>query len=486
MNDLQWDTAVLPRGAAAFGLHAPVLIVGAGACGLSAALAASDAGADAVVLERDPTVAGTTAMSTGLIPAAGTRFQRERGIADSPDTFAGDILRKARGLADHEIVQCLARESAGTVEWLVDRHDVRLSLVESFRYPGHSALRMHGTPNRTGSELAAMLEAACARREVPIVTEARVSMLFADAEGRVHGVRSIRPDGTTEDISCDALVLACCGFAGNREMLARYIPEILEADFFGHPGNKGDAIRWGRALGAAIRDIGAYQGHGGLAAGRGIPILWPVIMEGGFQVNAHGERFADESRGYSEHAMEVVRQSGGFAWMVFDARLHRLMQEFQDYQDAIAANAIVVADDVAALAASTGLPAAALARTIEHVAAAGRGDAACPFGRDFRGKPPLAAPFHAVKVRGALFHTQGGLDVDCQARVRREDGTVFPNLYAGGGAARGVSGPASWGYIAGNGLLTATTLGRLAGDDAARAALRSRGSPERRAAASSP
>jgi fumarate reductase flavoprotein subunit len=71
-------------------------------------------------------------------------------------------------------------------------------------------------------------------------------------------------------------------------------------------------------------------------------------------------------------------------------------------------------------------------------------------------------------VTGALFHTQGGLAVDAAGRVLRDDGRALPNLFAGGGAARGVSGPSCWGYIAGNGLLTATTFGRLAGAAAAR------------------
>jgi fumarate reductase flavoprotein subunit len=70
-------------------------------------------------------------------------------------------------------------------------------------------------------------------------------------------------------------------------------------------------------------------------------------------------------------------------------------------------------------------------------------------------------------VTGALFHTQGGLVVDRCGRVQRQDGTPLPNLFAGGGAARGVSGPSRWGYLAGNGLLTATTFGRLAGTAAA-------------------
>ncbi|MEG8030902.1 FAD-binding protein [Sphingomonas aurantiaca] len=92
-----------------------------------------------------------------------------------------------------------------------------------------------------------------------------------------------------------------------------------------------------------------------------------------------------------------------------------------------------------------------------------------PFGRDFTGKPVLAPPYRAAKVTGALFHTQGGLVVDRDARVLRADGTPLPNLYAGGGAARGVSGAGADGYMAGNGLLTATTFGKLAGRAAAEA-----------------
>jgi fumarate reductase flavoprotein subunit len=83
----------------------------------------------------------------------------------------------------------------------------------------------------------------------------------------------------------------------------------------------------------------------------------------------------------------------------------------------------------------------------------------------------LAPPFYAVRVTGALFHTQGGLAVDPDARVKTPAGGLFPNLFAGGGAARGVSGPDPTGYLAGNGLLTATTLGKIAGRTAARQSL---------------
>ena len=90
-----------------------------------------------------------------------------------------------------------------------------------------------------------------------------------------------------------------------------------------------------------------------------------------------------------------------------------------------------------------------------------------PFGRDFTTRPPLKPPYRVVKVMGALFHTQGGLEVNKEMRVLRKDGTPFPNLFAGGGAARGLSGPADWGYLSGSGLMTATNMGRLAGEAAA-------------------
>ena len=458
---------ILAPSEARYALAVPIVVVGGGGCGLTAALAARDANVEVIVLERDATPSGSTGMSTGLIPAAGTRYQSERGIDDSPELLASDILGKADGLTDTAIVHRLARESARTIEFLVDRHDVRLSLVESFQYPGHSVKRMHGTVNRTGEELMAALCAACERAGVDILSEALVTALFATPQGDVHGVRVTRPDGSVEDIQCGALILASSGFAGNQAMVAEFIPEISSATFFGHPGNKGDAIRWGLELGAAVRDMGSYQGHGGLAAGRGIPILWPLIMEGGFQVNAVGLRFSNETLGYSEQAVKVVSQPGGIAWDIYDARLHTLMLEFQDYRDAVAARAILSAPDAPALALATGLPKPVLEHTISAVAAMTRGESSCPFGRDFTRKPGLQPPYYAVRVTGALFHTQGGLIVNERAQVLRQDGTPFPNLFAGGGAARGVSGPGASGYLAGNGLLTATTLGRLAGETAA-------------------
>ena len=125
------------------------------------------------------------------------------------------------------------------------------------------------------------------------------------------------------------------------------------------------------------------------------------------------------------------------------------------------------APSIRALAEMIGLPVDALAATLAEVNALCAGTRQDEFGRDFAGKQPLEAPFCAVKVTGALFHTQGGVVIDTGARVLRADGTQLPNLFAGGGAARGMSGPSRWGYFSGGGLLSAVTQGRAAGTNAA-------------------
>lgn len=449
-------------------MYIPIIVVGGGGTGLCAALAVRDMGADVLVIERDRQPLGTTSMSTGLIPAAGSKAQQAKGVEDSPELFANDIIAKTKAKVDSELVRHLAQESARTIDWLMERHDISLSLVEGFTYPGHSALRMHGMPSRSGGELMGALASACETAGVDILTDATVDGLYINSDDRVIAVAATRPDGGQDIIGCDALILACCGFAGNQEMVAELIPELEHATFHGHPGNQGHAIKWGEKLGAAMADMSAYQGHAGLAAGFGIPILWPLIAEGGIQVNRAGKRFANEAAGYSEQAVRVLEQDGHVAWSIYDETRHLVMEQFDDYQQAKSAGCLMKANSLEELAELAGVDAAGLEASVaktHKLVESGDND---QFGRNFGGKRKLRPPFYAVRVTGALFHTQGGLEVDGNARVLKSDRTVFPNLYAGGGAARGISGPGADGYIAGNGLMTATTLGRLAGEHAAK------------------
>ncbi len=452
-----------------FDIHMPVVIVGGGACGMVAALAVKDAGFDPVVLERDEIPRGSTALSSGMIPACGTALQKSAGVDDSVEIMADDIRKKARNLTDPGLVETVCRASGPAIDWLTEKHGVDLSLVDGFLYPGHSKLRMHAPKSRAGADLIDSLSSAVERAEIAVMTNTHVVDLYTDGDA-VLGVRVERPDGTGEKIGCAALILACNGFGGNPDMVARLIPEMANANYFGHVGNQGDAIKWGEALGAAMQDLGSYQGHGSVAHPHGILISWALMMQGGIQINTEGMRFSNEHDGYSEQGRRVLAQPGGVAWNIFDERLHEFAQDFTDYRDAEALGAIVQAGGVEELAETIGVPQTGLVETMAHVARLATGEGADEFGRDFTGSPALQPPYRAIKVTGSLFHTQGGLQVDENARVLRQDGSCLPNLLAGGGAACGVSGPEDWGYLSGNGLLTAVALGRLAGAEAARLA----------------
>ncbi len=436
----------------------PVAIVGAGACGLVAAIVLRNAGLECVLLERDAQPSGSTALSSGLIPAAGTSMQRAAALDDSAAQFAADITAKTRGRAAAHLVTAYAGRVGPVIDMLASMHGIEFVVQDGFLYPGHSVRRMHTVPEMTGVALMAQLERAALDAGADILTEATVRELWVADANRVLGVGYQRPDGKIEHLGCDALILACNGFGGNPAMVRELLPDMRDALFAGHAGNDGSAIAWGRGLGARLADLDGYQGHGSWAVPQGTLITWALMMEGGMQLNVRGQRFHDETHGYSEASVQVLAQPGGVAWDVFDAPILALARTFPDFRDAEAAGALKRCDDARSLATLIGCDAGTLAATLAHPQAVpgSIGTEDRVFAR------PLRAPYYAIKVTGALFHTQGGLDIDAQCRVLDLAGQPFPNLLAAGGAARGVSGDAVWGYLSGNGLLSAVAGGAIA------------------------
>lgn len=443
-----------------FDISTDTLIIGAGACGLIAALAAVEQGQSVVVIEADAVPSGSTALSAGLIPAANTSLQRQAGIADTAEQFAVDIQNKAHQENSPELVEALAEGSADVLEWLVATHKLPFSVVDDFDYPGHTHRRMHGLPTRSGSELINSLRAACEKQGIDIICNRLAVTIHHEGRLITGATVSNRADNTVESIGCAKLILACNGFGGNRVMVEAHMPEIKSALWFGHSGNQGAAIDWGMQLGASVKHLGAYQGHGNVAHPHGVLISWAVIMQGGVQVNTKAERFWNEAQGYSEAARAVLRQPDGVAITIFDERIANVARQFEDFKTAEANGAVITANTLAKLADKFNLSATQLNDTIENIPV----NDVDQFGRVF-GCMQLTKPYYGVRVTGALFHTQGGLEVNGVGRVYHVDGTCFANLYAGGGAACGVSGTADSGYLSGNGLLSAVVLGYRAGAD---------------------
>ena len=428
-----------------------------------AALAAAKRGVEVLLLEKGAEPAGNTVRSTGLIPAAGTRFQRESGILDdTPELMAKDIFEKNKYESDPELTRLLCEGSAPLAEWLADEAGCEMVCYTDFLYPGQSRLRMHGPKTHYGSELARQLESAVRNEPgIELLKNTPVEDLVWNGK-RVSGVETA--DGAIE---AGAVILALNGFGGNREMVEEYLgSEAASALYYGSPNNTGEGIRWGMALGAATEHMGSYQGHASVATPDGPLVTWGVVVNGAILVNRNGERFGDETVGYSEYVGAVMAQSGGEAWEIFDERVYEASRGTR-FDEVVEDGKVMRSETLEDLAETFGLPAGALAKTVEETNRSIRGEVPDSFGRGEFGDGPLEPPFYGIHVRGALFHTQGGLKVDSRARVLRFDGSPIPGLYAGGGTAVGISGKGYKGYSSGNGLLAATVLGKVSGEAAA-------------------
>lgn len=440
-----------------------VVVAGAGAAGLAAAIRAADGGATVALLEASSTFrqGSNTSMSTSMIPVGGSRWQEDYGIDDdSPDVLFDDIMAKTKGAADPIVARALVDVGRDLSEFLADDCEMPLELLTDAVFPGHSRKRHLCVHDRAGRTMHRhLLEAADKRENITTVIPLKVVDLEQLDDGWL--VKAEAPDGTKQEIVTGSVVLATNGFGANPQRVARHIPEVSEGLYFGGDQSLGDALDIGERLGADVGFLDSYQGHGSVATPHGVLVTWTTMMNGAFLVNVDGERFGDETTGYSEFGVQVLAQPGAVAWLIYDQTVHEGALPFADYQQLIESDGIRWVDDAAGLADLIGCAEASIANTLASVAAFTSEAETDPLGRSLW-PHELEAPIAAVKVTGALFHTQGGLSVNGDANVLRH-GEPIPGLYAAGGAAAGISGNGAAGYLSGNGLLSALGLGFIAG-----------------------
>lgn len=434
-----------------------LLVIGAGACGLAGAIAAHDAGLSVAIVEKLDRPGGNSALSTGSIPGAGSRYQRDAGITDTPAQMIADLQMVSGPHDADDLTVLIAEHSAPLCEWLIDDLGARMELITAYKHVGHTVERLHAPKSRRGQDLVDDLLRCVDDRGIPLAVGNPVDDLL-DRDGDVSGAVI-----GGEPVKVAKVLLATNGFAADPALVRRYCPEIAAADYFGATGSTGEAVIWGTKLGAAVGNMAAYQGYAAVAYPQGQLLSWTTIEKGGILVGSDGARFGNEDAGYSGFAPAVMAQ-GPFAYAVFDQRIHDIASAEEEYAEMASMGAVKWADSHADLAVAGGIDPAGLTGSLTAYNKAAKGALSDPFGRQHFGLAPLQAPFGIVTVKPGLFHTQGGLLVDRHARVCRADGGVIPNLFAGGGAAVGISGAeGAAGYASGNGLVTALALGRLAG-----------------------
>jgi fumarate reductase flavoprotein subunit len=445
-----------------------LVVVGAGGCGLVAALRAAQQGARVALLEKTDRPGGGTALSSQSVQASGTAFQQQQGIQDSPAQYARDIRARNGNRGDPALTERLAHNSVEVVHWLSDTLGLELRVLE-FRF-GHSASRSH---TWEADQVLTDLLFEVVQREERIQTffGAAAASLAVGPAGAVTGV--VTDKGI---FSGRKVVLATGGFGASDELIARYIPRAVGIPFPGHAGSTGDGLKMGLELGAATAHMDAFQPYPAhLGPGRRA-VSPEIITSGGIMVGPDGRRFVDETRypgGLSAGILDLPQKHG---YEIFDQRIFELhrsqLQDRSRLDDLIREGLFLAGDTAAELGEQLGIDPAGLEDTIRsYNAAVGGRDA---FGRAVTAV--LGTPLYGIRVTVALYHTQGGLRVNADAQVLRTDGSVIPNLYAGGGVAAGVSGDGMDGYLPGNGQLASLGLGFIAAGHAVQS-IREAGAP---------
>lgn len=435
-----------------------IVVVGSGIAGLSAALSAAEAGASVTVIERAPE--GEHGGNTRYTEA----YLRMKSMDEVADDFVDHFMANAGGYTDPSIEQEMIR---GYEDWSAlarSQSMVDPELLSAFvqhagttlRWLEAAGLRFDFLPTAfitttttrllpVGGGLAMVetLTAACQAKGVEFRFETTARSLLTD-DGKVTGLATSRGD-----IACDAVILACGGFEGNAEMLARYVgPGAINLRPVARGGhyNKGEGIRMALDIGAAPNgDFGSYHAEpvdprSGIAE----PAIFTFPY--GILVNRAGQRFTDEAPGtvdahYESVTRRIYEQRDGLAWLITDARL----DDVPNWQKGSRTDQPpVTAATVVELAAAIDVPAEALAQTLAaYNAACGEGafdplraDGLATSGltppKSNWARPIDAAPYRAWPVISANVFTFGGLKADRHARVIDHDGHPIPGLYAAG------------------------------------------------------
>jgi len=468
-----------------------VVVVGSGIAGLTAALAALEAGARVAVIERS-----TEAESGGntRYTEAFLRMQSlEKGAEDLEERLLGDhmgypdpgILEDAvkqrenwsapmRTLdaADGDVVMRLSEEAGDTLQWL-GTYGMKFDALPT-PFMTQSTTRM--SPVGGGWELVETLTRKAKELGATYFYETTALSLVLDDAGDVSGVRT-----DVAGILRGAVVLACGGFEGNTEMMARYMgPSALNTRPVARGGhfNKGEGIEMALAIGAAgAGNYGLFHAEP-IDPRSGVAEAAIFAFPYGILVNKEGVRFVNEAAGpidawYERVTRQIQAQTDGIAYMILDQQgitLPNIMTGIRTDQPAITAPTIdALADhlDISPTALSQTVAAYNAAcpnGTFDHTTPDGLAtDDSLPIAKSNWSRPISEGPFVAYPIIAANVFTFGGLRIDAEAHVVNRSGRAIPGLYAAGE----ITGMYYSNYTGSTSVLRGAVFGKIAGANAA-------------------
>lgn len=457
-----------------------ILVLGAGAAGLPAAIFASRAGARVLVVEAAEKIGGSFHLSSGQMSAAGTRLQAAKGIHDTPQMHFDEVMRISHGTANPDIVRLAVENAADTFHWLLDIGFEPLAEhpVITFGHEPYTTPRSYWGAEGGRSVMNAILpqyEAEEAAGRVETWVNAELVRLTLDSHGAVTGA-IIRRDDAEIAVTASAVLLATGGYTANAELF----PELSAGKKLhggGYPFGKGGGLLAGVAAGGEIINkdmfLPGFAGvedpdeNGGITGGTITTPQERAPWE--LYVDIEGRRFMREDDGSIDNRERALLEQPDLTfWVIYDAAILREAPTFfTKPADVIAARFNVLpgyksADTIAELAGLMGVDEANLKATIDAYNGAIAAGTPDPVGREHRPLPLTEGPFYAVRHVGWSITGFAGLRVDPDLRVVRPDGTPIPNLYAAGEVI-GFGTTSGNAFVGGMSVTPAMTFGRMLG-----------------------
>lgn len=440
--------------------EADIVVIGAGGAGMTAAIEAMQKGAkNVVVLEKMPITGGNTVRATGGLNAAATKYQEAEGIQDSVELFVEDTMKGGKNLNNPDLVRVMAENSKDAVDWV---NDIGGDLAVVGQFAGASVKRIH-RPSDT-SAVGPMLVKALTNKlnelAVPVFVDTKAEHIEVDESGKISAVKAVDKDGKEFTIKTKVVILATGGFGANQEMVVKYNPKLEGFSTTNHSGATGDGINMALELGAALVDIDQIQTHPTVNPNTSTMYTEGVRGNGAILINKEGKRFVNELETRDKVSAAILEQTDKVSYLLFDQAVRDSLSAIEKY---IKEGIVVEANTIEELAGKIGVDAEGLKKTMEDYAGYQASGTDAEFGRESMELPLTQAPYYAALSAPAVHHTMGGVKINTNTEVIKEDGTVIPGLYAAGEVTGGVHGA---NRLGGNAVTDIVVFGRISGENA--------------------
>lgn len=447
------------------------VILGAGGAGLACGIEAVERKQSAVILEKMPFIGGASAICGGQWSAAGTAFQKERGIKDDAEHFLANMLKIGGYANDPALVKAFIEESLNHYNWVTSRGVMPKSV---YAPSGMDVARAHlFDPQAVITLMADYVK----KGGVQIRTREAGERLIQDPEtGRIIGVRAKTKAGVRFYRAKKGVLLATGGYCHNPKMLQRFVPTMKEAAVVAAPGATGDGINMAMQFGADTLDTGYVRASFGYKPNpKTVNDFSLVQFSGAILVNKLGRRYADESLSYKELGTPTLDQPDGMGFAIFNDKIRKAAMAvwsgdadmLKPIDEGCVPDYIHMGATLEEALKKAHLPVRETTQTLKRYnedlkagkeSLFNRTTLSSGFGKAF----PIEddGRWYVFPLTSGLMSTCAGVRINTKAQVIDLFGDVIPGLYAAGEMTGGIHGAA---YMTGTAFGKAMAYGRIAG-----------------------